>query len=474
MVLMLLLGINFANAQLSFTSGQILGNFDNDIALADFNDIATGDIDGDSDIDIVAVYYNAPNKIWFNDGTGKYTSTEGLGTKGNAVALADLDGDGDLDAFIVDGDYQNLGKPATVWMNDGKGIFTNSGQKLGSKYSLDVALADLDGDGDIDAFVCNHAYKNNLTNGEHQVWLNDGKGIFTSNGQDLGNSYHTSVHIGDIDGDGDIDALATSNFNESGVLNENEIWINDGTAHFTKKVLSNSYSNDLALADIDKDGDLDIVIVYLNYLGNSNVGAKIYLNDGIGNFSLSNQSFDAVHYNGVELGDLNNDGNLDIIFANGKQFADSPNKTWIGNGKGNFTKTDLSFAPNDGVFIKLADFNNDKRIDALVGNKIWFNTTDTTYTTDTTKTAIVDSKLKNKEIKIYPNPTNGILKILLITNKGLQTFVEIYNTEAKQIFSKTFQNTSTATIDLTGNSAGIYVVKVIADGVSYEEKIVKE
>ena len=365
--LIALFSVNEAIAQLLFT--------DNKQSFGSFTNIAIGDIDGDKDLDIVALYYKSPNKIWFNNGTGNYTSIEGLGTKGNAVALADLDGDGDLDAFIVDGCYQNIGKPATVWMNDGKGNFTNSGQQLGSKYSTDVALADLDGDGDIDAFVCNHAFENNLSNGEHQIWLNDGKGNFTNSGQDLGNSYHTSVHLGDIEGDGDIDALVTANFNETGVTNENEIWINDGKANFTKRVLSNPYSNDLALADIDKDGDLDIVIVYLNYINNSNIGAKIYLNDGKGNFSLSAQSFDAVHYNGVELGDLNNDGNLDIMFANGKQFNDSPNRTWIGDGKGNFIKTDLSFGLNDGIFIKLADFNNDKRIDANVGNKIWFNTT---------------------------------------------------------------------------------------------------
>ena len=445
LVLLLLLFMNNAKSQLTFASGQSLGSF---------NDIAAGDLDGDNDIDIVAIYYKAANKIWLHDGNGNFISNEGIGTGGNAVSLADLNSDGDLDAFIVDGGYMNVGKPATVWMNDGKGNFINSGQQLGSKYSTDVALADLDGDEDIDAFVCNHAFEN-LTNGGNQVWLNDGKGVFTNSVQLPGNAFDVSVHLGDIDNDNDIDALVTSNSNWTGATNENKIYINDGTAHFTKKVLSNPYSNDLALADIDKDGDLDIVIVYLNYVNNSNIGTKIYFNDGIGNFSLSTQSFDAVHYNGVELGDLNNDGNLDAMLANGKYYADTPNKTWLGDGKGGFTKTDLSFGTDDGIFVKLANFNNDKLIDAVVGNKIWFNTT------DTTKTTIEERKLKNKEIKIYPNPTNGLLKISSVANLGPQTFVEIYNTEGKQIFSKSIKNTTDVTIDLTGYSKGIYLLKTV-------------
>jgi hypothetical protein len=458
LVLLLLLFMNNAKAQLSFTSGQSLGSF---------NNITVGDVNGDGYPDIVALYYKAANKIWLNDGNGKFTSSDSLGTGGNAVDLADLDGDGDLDAFIVDGGYMNVGKPATVWMNDGKGNFTNSGQQLGSKYSTDVALADLDGDGDIDAFVCNHAFEN-LTNGGNQVWLNDGKGVFTNSVQLPGNAFDVSVHLGDIDNDNDIDALVTSNSNWTGATNENKIYINDGKAHFTKKVLSNPYSNDLALADIDKDGDLDIVIVYENYVNNSNIGAKLFINDGIGNFTAGTQSFDDIHIHGIELGDLNNDGNIDAMFAYGKYFTDTPNKTWLGDGKVGFTKTDLSFGADDGIFVKLADFNNDKLIDAIVGNKIWFNTT------DTTKTTVIVSKLKNKKIEIYPNPTNGLLKISLITNAGLQTFVEIYNLLGIQVFSKTFQYTTSAAIDLTYFSEGMYIVKIIAGRVHYEDMVIKK
>jgi hypothetical protein len=115
------------------------------------------------------------------------------------VALGDLDGDGDLDAFVA-----NAYQPNKVWLNDGNGAFTDSGQSLGSSESWDVVLGDLDGDGDLDAFVAN-GY-----DGANKVWLNDGTGTFTDSGQSLGNSESYGVALGDLDGDGDLDAFVAN------------------------------------------------------------------------------------------------------------------------------------------------------------------------------------------------------------------------------------------------------------------------
>jgi hypothetical protein len=76
------------------------------------------------------------------------------------VGLGDLDGDGDLDAFVVNDDYAKR-----VWMNDGTGSFTDSGQALTSSNSRGVALGDLDGNGSLDAFVADSGQAN-------QVWFN--------------------------------------------------------------------------------------------------------------------------------------------------------------------------------------------------------------------------------------------------------------------------------------------------------------
>jgi hypothetical protein len=57
------------------------------------------------------------------------------------VALGDVDGDGDLDVFVA-----NNGQANRVWVNDGSGGFSDSGQSLGSSFSYGVALGDVDGD----------------------------------------------------------------------------------------------------------------------------------------------------------------------------------------------------------------------------------------------------------------------------------------------------------------------------------------
>ena len=76
------------------------------------------------------------------------------------MSLGDVDGDGDLDAFVA-----NFSQGNRVWLNDGSGSFTDSGQSLGTWWSYSVSLGDVDGDGDLDAFVANW-------NQGNRVWLN--------------------------------------------------------------------------------------------------------------------------------------------------------------------------------------------------------------------------------------------------------------------------------------------------------------
>jgi N-acetylneuraminic acid mutarotase len=79
-----------------------------------------------------------------------------------------------------------------------------------------------------------------------------------------------------------------------------------------------------------------------------------------------------------------------------------------------------------------------------------------------------------KESMLYPNPTNGTITLSFRASQNHEALVEIYNLQGSQVFSKTFQNTTSATIDLTGNPKGIYMIKVIAGEKCYDEKILKE
>ena len=143
----------------------------------------------------------------------------------NGAALGDLDGDGDLDAFVVN----EFTDPDEVWINQGgaqagtPGSFADSGQSLGSSWSLDVELGDLDGDGDLDAFVVDSFAPN-------KVWINQGgaqlgtPGVFADSGQSLGIALDRgrSVALGDLDGDGDLDVCRRGSLSPG--ADHNQVW----------------------------------------------------------------------------------------------------------------------------------------------------------------------------------------------------------------------------------------------------------
>jgi len=91
--------------------------------------------------------------------------------------------------------------------NHGSREFTNSSQSLGDSDSLSVSIGDTDGDGDLDALVSNHALVDGVTGAPNKIWLNDGSGNFTDSGQTLGNTLSGKAVLADFDGDSDLDAF---------------------------------------------------------------------------------------------------------------------------------------------------------------------------------------------------------------------------------------------------------------------------
>jgi hypothetical protein len=92
--------------------------------------------------------------------------------------------------------------------------------------------------------------------------------LYLDSGQDLGDARSFCTRLGDLDGDGDLDAFTTT------MLLGNEVWINDGMAGFTSagRILGHENALSMTVGDVDGDGDLDAVIGYLEGYG----GTRVY------------------------------------------------------------------------------------------------------------------------------------------------------------------------------------------------------
>jgi hypothetical protein len=382
LLLTLLLGLT-PTTPLPAQAGEICGNQvdddgdglidceDDECSFSQFTDIAVGnsdsrgfalgDVDGDGDLDAWVANFNQPNLVWINDGElqggtpGVFTdSGQSLGDSYSYdVALGDLDGDGDLDAWVVN----SLAEANRVWINDGglqggtAGHFSDSDQALGNSSSQAISLGDLDGDGDLDAWVANHA------NQPNRIWINDGLGNFTDSGQALGNSTSVDVALGDLDGDGDLDAWVVNTLGPP-----DRVWVNDGFGTFTdsNQDLNISNSQGVALGDVDGDGDLDAWVAVSNFPN------RVWQNDGLGNFTDSGQQLGSAGYTGsvnVSLGDLDGDGDLDAWVAN---FVSQSDRIWQNDGLGNFSDSGLQLGNFNSVDVALGDLDGDGNLDAWV------------------------------------------------------------------------------------------------------------
>jgi len=271
---------------------------------------------------------------------------------------ADLDGDGDLDIVLAH-EFQ----PNILLLNDGAGRFANGSARLPSAVhdSEDVGFADFDGDGDLDVVVVS---EDDATN---ELYFNDGSANFTDEGGRLPvTGISNAVVVADVSGDGAPDILIGNN-------GQNTILINDGAGNFVEETASRlptrfDITQDLELGDVDGDGDLDLLV------GNEDRN-RLLINTGVGVYA--DESDRIPERSGTEetreadLGDVDGDGDLDILFANVRAFIPSSseqNRVLINDGAGNFTDETASRLPSfldrsfDGDFV---DVDGDGDLDIV-------------------------------------------------------------------------------------------------------------
>ncbi|MFK7958588.1 MAG: FG-GAP repeat domain-containing protein [Lysobacterales bacterium] len=347
------------------TGQDLAGPYVPEFFTSGASDVATADIDGDGDLDLVMSVRLASQEsslVFFNDGFGFFTpSTQRVGNAiADSLALGDLNGDGRPDLVLANGIGQ--ANANEVFLNNGAGFFALS-ESLEAARSRAVVLADFSGDGVADLVFANA--RGTLGSAINQLYTNNGNGSFGSPVMLPGNAPSFSAAAGDLDGDGDMDLFVGNNGPNQVLLNTAGGLLESGAGY------GDSDTVDVLLDDVDNDGDLDAITVNRGLApGDPN---RVWLNNGSGVFSDSGAALGQERSSGGALADVNGDGLQDLWFT---QF-DEPDDIWLNQG-GTFINAGSNLGPTrSSSGVASGDFDRDGDADFAVTdfdrNRVWLN-----------------------------------------------------------------------------------------------------
>ncbi len=274
---------------------------------------------------------------------------------------ADMNGDGAPDVVSTstywdNATSQNLPR-IEVKLNNGSGALgTSDTTYLGVDFAYALAVTDVDGDGDLDVVLTTNDY---MGGGYLEVLLNDGTGHLSAPVKYFaGDNYSGSIGTGDLNGDGYNDiAIVLSGFDLI------KTYLNNGSGGF---IVSDSIStgvsvssSGIALSDIDGDGDLDILTC--NYNSGTVLLSK---NNGNGIFAAPTTfsgGTGVAYPDGIAAGDLNGDGAVDLAVSDN---GDGKISVLLNSGSGTFS-TPTVYTDNNPSYIKLADMDGDGDLDIV-------------------------------------------------------------------------------------------------------------
>ena len=348
--------------------------------------VATGDIDNDGDTDLFRTALGR-NRLLINDRGRFLDATAAAGLGGDewsiSASLTDIDGDGLLDLYVANYLAYDMASPACeadgrprycppshypavpdrLYRNLGGGRFEDgfrrtsairtSAMKGGAtpsvvaRAAMGVAAADFDRDGRADFLVANDGSANGL-------WMNRG-GSFDDIAFEAGVAVNADgdaeagmgVVVADVDADGDSDAFLTHDVTES-----NTLYVNEGLAEprfLDQSVRSGVAAGSLPFTgfgtgafDFDNDGDLDLFVANgpianfrLGGLAPASRHNVLWANTGDGRFQRASRIADDDTSRGAAFGDLDNDGDIDVVVANNHGPArlyrnDGATGNWLG------------------------------------------------------------------------------------------------------------------------------------------------
>ena len=341
-------------------------------------DVEYADVDGDGDLDVLAAVEWGPNRLYLNDGAGRFSWVEGAfnadDNDSEDLHIADFNNDGAVDVLFVAED----GEAHEFYLGQGDGGFVDASDRLPVKRSEANAVeaADLDGDGRPEVLI-----GNNGAEGANFLWRYDDEShrfVDVSATLPGVNDRTQDLEFGDVDGDGDLD-LAVANEGSGPRL-----LLNDGTGALEEAsdrlTLSPALiSRETTLFDADGDGDLDLLFCNVRddrVFENADPQTRLLINDGAGRFAdetadrLPRHTFSAFDCGAM---DVDRDGDLDLLLGAVAQpgFTPLPGAAWRNEGRGVFVEATAEILPESAVGrlwdFEVADLNGDGLDDVFIG-----------------------------------------------------------------------------------------------------------
>jgi ASPIC and UnbV/Secretion system C-terminal sorting domain/FG-GAP-like repeat len=413
------------------------------------------DINNDGHLDAFVCHDVAPNVYYLNDGAGNLTFHQGgIGDHsegGNYGSIwIDYDNDGDQDCFIAK--CRGGGSTASIdelHQNDGNGNFTNvavAANMANADQSWSAAWNDYDNDGDMDAMVGASSAPNGET-GVHSLMRNNGDGTFTNitNGTGWENNNTLSIeHVSyDFDNNGFADMFGGSDYLAGG---GGKFMYNNGNMTFTAFVDAGVNISDASIGDLNNDGFLDLrdgQTVYYNN-GNNNNWIKIQLK-GI-----------ASNFNGIGA-------RVEIYGAWGKQIRDVRS----GDGFAHMNTLNVHFGIGtateiDSVRVIWPSGHVDVVDSPAINDAV-------TIVEGADPLSLIE--IGNQKLEVFPNPATTSLSI---SNVNLLDVTEltVYNMHGEKLLT---QAKNFETINVSALAEGAYILMIqTVDGKKYSESFVKK